>query len=166
MQIHALLNGADILSDYDDIVVKRVPTEAELQYVQSELLKSADNLSSLDANMLNELQHTDLSFNSLEIKIAHKCPLTSVFDIHPKEYDFFAPNNININNEILSKYHKSVFVPQIFRAWLLDPSTPKPQRINLTFTGNKATSHYFDRFELLQIDEDSDFIWPFTLNLN
>ena len=156
--MHYLLNDDDILSDYNDIVDKRIPTEAELQYVQSELLKSADNLSSLDANMLNEPQHTDLSFNSLEIKIPHKCPLTSVFDIDPKKYDFFAPNNININNEILLKYHKSHFVLQIFRSWLLDPSTPKPQRINLTFTGNKALSHYFDRCELLQIDEDSDFI--------
>ena len=60
------MNDADVPSDDDHIVDKRNPTQAELQNVQSELLRAADKQSSLDVHMLHQLQHTDFSNISSE----------------------------------------------------------------------------------------------------
>ena len=122
-----------------------------MQYVQSDLLKYADNQSSLKTNMLQELEHTGLGNNSLELTFPQKFPLTSVFDFGPRKYHvFFSSNNINHDIEKLMKDQKTDFVLKLLRAWLKDPSTPKPQRKKPTITGNKALSHFFERFELLQ----------------
>ena len=54
--------------------------------------------------MVHQLQQTDLSIHSLEMRFPQKFPLTSVIDIDPKNYhDFFAPNN-----EGLLNYRKTV----------------------------------------------------------
>ena len=72
-----------------DFVDKIILKQAELQYVQSERLKSAGNQSSVGPQMLRQLQQIDLLKGSKETKSLQKYPLTSVFDIHPKTYHVF-----------------------------------------------------------------------------
>ena len=137
---YALLNIADVHSDDDDdIVDKGLTTQAELKCVHLELLKSADNQSSFDSNILNQLQHTDLTIVSLELKIPEKNPVTSIFDVDPNKcHEFFAPKPMIVNTEILLKHQKTNFFPSNFRTWLINPSTPKFQRKILLLP---ATTH-------------------------
>ena len=106
------MSDVDVHSDDDGIDVKSIPRQAELPYDQSELLKPADNQSSLETNVLNHLQHTDLSFNSKEIKLPQKYPSISIFDIDLKNYRVsFAPTYTNRNNGCLFKYQKNSICP-------------------------------------------------------
>ena len=59
-------------SDDDDNVDQRFPTQAKLQFSQSELLKSADNQPSFKTNMIHQLQQTGLSNNLLKPKSLRK----------------------------------------------------------------------------------------------
>ena len=68
------LKDADIHSDDDDIVDKRTPTDTKLHYFFSELLKKNNNTPSLNTNILHQLQQTDLSNISLELKKPSKIP--------------------------------------------------------------------------------------------
>ena len=155
----ALLNNADVHSDDDDDddnIGIGSPTQTELQCVQPELLKSADNQSSPNINTLCQLQHTDLSINSRKMKIAQKYPLTFVFVTDPNKYHDFMETNYIKHNSL--GFEKTEFVLEKIRTWLSDPWTPKFQRKNPTSKSNTALSHYFDRLEPLLIEDDSDLL--------
>ena len=152
----ALLISNDVHSDDDDIGDKRIPTQADPKSIQPKLLKSADNQSSLDTNTLHQLQHTDLSIKTLESKLPQRYPLTSFFDTDPKYPYFFAPSSIKPNNETSFEQQKTDFLLRILRTSLIDLSNPKLQRKYPTTRSNKAIRHYFEGFELLEKDEDSD----------
>ena len=154
----ALLNKVDVHSDDDDDdnFGIRSPTQTEQQCVQSELLKSADNQSSFDINMLCQLQHTDLSITSRKMKIPQNYPLTFVLVTDPNKYqDFIETNNIKHNS---LGFQTTEFVLEMIRTWLSDPSTPKFQQKSPTSKSNTALSHYFDRLEPLLIKDDSDLL--------
>ena len=155
----ALPNGGEVHIDDEVFLNKRIPTRADLQHFRQGLLISADNQSSLDTNMLHQLQHTDLSITSFGKKIPRKHPLTSVFDVDPKKnLDLFATTNINLNNGNLIKYRATDFALKFPKAWPIDPLNLTPQK-SLTITINKAINHHFDHFELLQQNDDSDLLY-------
>ena len=43
----------------------------------------------IETKMVHQLQQTDISIKSVELKIPRECPSTSIFQIVPKEYDDF-----------------------------------------------------------------------------
>ena len=123
-------------------------------------LKSADSPSTLATNILLQLQHTDFSFISFEIKIPQKYPLSSVFEINPKNYhELFASKNINSVKKNILKYQNTDLFLKNPGASLIDPLGQKFENKNPTSTGSKALILFFDRFELLQVDEDSDLLY-------
>ena len=158
------MNNAVLHSDSDDDNIdEKTPAQTELQYVRPKLLKSGNNQSPLDTIMVSQLQHTDFSIISLEIKILQIYLLTSVFDTDSMNYhDFFPPNSIEPNKENLLKYQKTDFAPKSRTSWLIDPSTSKSPRKASTNTSHTALSQYFYRFELLQMDVGSGLLFMST----
>ena len=74
----ALLKDTYVHSDDIDINDKRASAQAALRYVQSELLTSDDNQSSLDMILLHPLLYTNLSKISQEEKSLENFQLFSV----------------------------------------------------------------------------------------
>ena len=120
----ALLVDADVRSD-DIIANARFPTQAELQYVQSDFLKSADNQKSLEINMFHQLQQTDLSITSLKQKFSQKYPLTVTLIRRNIMISLIRTANFI---KTLKIDRKSDFVLSSLRVWIIDPSTPELQK--------------------------------------
>ena len=90
----ALLNREDIHSDDETIYDKRIPTQQELQYIET--IKN-----STDTPLI--LNNTDLQLYSLEINAKDNNNLTSILDVDPHKYnDFFVNTKANITNKFLS----------------------------------------------------------------
>ena len=61
---------------------------------------------------------------------------------------------------------KTDYIFKTLRACLTDKSILRPQTKSPTFTDNKVFSPYFDRFKILQIDENSFIIITSLIELN
>ena len=104
----ALFSNAGEHCDDDDNVDQRIPKKAKLQYVQTDLLKSAENQSSLNNATPEATNKAIYELIQYNYTFRKKNPLTSVFDTEQTKV-FFAPNIINLDNESLLKHQKNWF---------------------------------------------------------
>ena len=88
--------------------------------------------------MLHQLQHTEYSIRSLEVKTAQNYLMNSVLDGDQKEaHDIWAPKNIYLKKEKFINHQKTDFVAKKLRAWLKNPLTTKPQKKFLVLRATK-----------------------------
>ena len=166
----ALLNPADIHSDddNDDIIDTRVPTQAELSHLENTLntpISHPLNPFTAADKQITQQEYDDISqqtkfeLHSLLLQPPPDFyPLTSLFDIDPNKYlDFFIPPSEQLTFDLICTHQKSDFVLMIIRKWLTDNDKPLYKTANIT--GNKGLNHYYERFEYLSIDSNTDLLY-------
>ena len=103
--------------------------------------------------------HTTFELHSLLLQRPPNFhPITSLSDLDPtKFHEFFVPSSEQITSALILQHQKSDFVLAILRTWIQNNSKPLKKTANIT--GNKGLNHYYDRFEHLRIDQNSELLY-------
>ena len=115
--------------------------------------------------MPHQLQETDFSFSSLELRTPQKYLLTSVSDSDPKKnHGFLAPHITGNNDENLAKISKNWFFSDS-QIMAHKPLTSKPRK-KPCYYRNPSSNHFFERLEFGNLTKNQiSIIWLF-LNSN